>query len=46
MIGEVIKTYGIRNQRYIEWADEAEPIVPVLELPPEPEDDADEGLPA
>jgi hypothetical protein len=41
MIGEVVKAYGIRNQRYIEWADEPEPTVPTLEAPPEDEVDPD-----
>jgi len=45
MIGEVVKTYGIRNRRYIEWADEAEPTVPLLESPPEDADDTDESIP-
>jgi len=40
MIGEIVKTYGIRNRRYIEWADESEPIVPTLESLPE--EDVDE----
>lgn len=37
MVGEVVKAYGIRNQRYIEWADEEEPILPSLEAVPEDE---------
>lgn len=37
MVGEIVKAYGIRNQRYIEWADEEEPVLPSLDAPPEDE---------
>jgi hypothetical protein len=36
MIGEVIKAYGIRNRRYMEWADE-DGLLPDLESSPEEE---------
>ena len=35
-MAEVIKSYGIRNSRYVEWADEGD--MPVLEAPPEDEE--------
>jgi hypothetical protein len=41
MIGEVVKSYGIRNRRYIEWADEDTEAVPDLDVPVE-EDGEDE----
>ena len=41
MIGEVVKAYGIRNRRYIEWADEDAEVVPDLDVPVE-EDGEDE----
>ena len=31
VVGEIVKIYGIRNRRYIEWADENETSVPELE---------------
>jgi len=33
LVGEIVKTYGIRNRRYIDWADEEEGAEPVLEEP-------------
>ncbi len=33
MVGEIVKAYGIRNQRYIEWSDEEEPVMPDLDAP-------------
>lgn len=34
MIAELVKTYGIRNRRYIEWADEDPNVMPDLSEPP------------
>jgi hypothetical protein len=41
MIGEVVKTYGIRNRRYVEW-EKDEDAIPVLEASPEEVDEAAE----
>lgn len=41
MVHEVVKTYGIRNRRYIEWADEQPDVAPILETPVV--DEADES---
>ncbi len=43
MISEVVKTYGIRNRRYIEWADEDPDARPELIAPEEAEVDSDVG---
>lgn len=39
MIREVVKTYGIRNRRFIEWADEDPNDVDLLEAPAEVDSD-------
>lgn len=42
LVGEIVKSYGIRNRRYMEWADEAPgEAAPLLEAPTE--DEVDEG---
>jgi hypothetical protein len=42
MIGEVVKTYGIRNRRYIEWADDDLDAAPELVAPVDTGADVDD----
>jgi hypothetical protein len=45
LVGQVIKTYGVRNRTYIEWAGDEDIAIPALEDPPDETDDADsDGL--
>jgi hypothetical protein len=42
VIAEIVKTYGIRNRRYIEWADEEDESERAPDLGPAPEEDVEE----
>jgi hypothetical protein len=43
LVHEIVKAYGIRNRRYVEWADEAPgAAAPLLETPTEESDETDE----
>lgn len=43
VIWEIVKIYGIRNRRYIEWADESDTSVPQLDPTPSELSESDEG---
>ncbi|HWE98174.1 MAG TPA: hypothetical protein VG248_00075 [Caulobacteraceae bacterium] len=42
-VGEALKSFGVRNRRYVEWADDDSVAIPALEAPPEEADAEDEA---
>jgi hypothetical protein len=39
LVGQVMKTYGVRNRRYVEWAEDADVAIPTLEISPDEVDE-------